>query len=334
MLKSIKHLTPTLAAAGTFIAFVMILWAMSPGAGPAAGVTPVAASAKKYTVTTSAIRASGRSYLRVQVTNRYGTTKRFTVKQRVCVSKKSCRTITATMTVAGQRTSWQNKHLGKAVHYKSGKHTVSVAAPSTPSPTPAPTVTVTRTAVPTAHPTATVTATRTATATATVTETATATATATVTETATATATATVTATVTETATAMVTATPAVTVTETVTATPTPGTTETPDPSDGPTPTPTPTPDPSITEPGTTPTPDAFCGAPVNPAGYTFCDTGRLQTAPDRAACAVFTCIPSYDTGRGYLVMCKDEQVSMSGGRSGVCSSHGGYLRTVFLRAA
>ncbi len=36
------------------------------------------------------------------------------------------------------------------------------------------------------------------------------------------------------------------------------------------------------------------------------------------------TCIPNFSKGTGYMNQCKDSTVSMSGGRPGACSSHGG----------
>ncbi|MET8047200.1 hypothetical protein ABZU75_06320 [Streptosporangium sp. NPDC005286] len=120
----------------------------------------------------------------------------------------------------------------------------------------------------------------------------------TVTTTATVTATATATATVT--ATVTVTATP--TVTATVTATPTLPALPT-----GP-----------------------LCGAPANAYGFTFCDTGSKVHQPADDACAVFPCIENFRDGTGYLVMCNDGMVSMSGGIQGVCSSHSGWQRDVY----
>jgi hypothetical protein len=66
-----------------------------------------------------------------------------------------------------------------------------------------------------------------------------------------------------------------------------------------------------------------LCGAPANPFGYTFCG-GQVITAPDPAVCNYFNCIPYFPKGKGYMEQCRDGMYSMSGGRSGACSSHGG----------
>jgi hypothetical protein len=73
------------------------------------------------------------------------------------------------------------------------------------------------------------------------------------------------------------------------------------------------------------------CGAPANPIGFTFCP-GTLVTLPDLRACAYFACVPNFRHGDGYLIQCRDGQLSMSGGIRGSCSHHGGDLRPVYLR--
>jgi hypothetical protein len=45
--------------------------------------------------------------------------------------------------------------------------------------------------------------------------------------------------------------------------------------------------------------------------------------APD-GVCVYFICIGNFFEGRGYMVVCNDNQVSMSGGIQGSCSQHGG----------
>ncbi len=66
-----------------------------------------------------------------------------------------------------------------------------------------------------------------------------------------------------------------------------------------------------------------LCGAPANPFGYNFCG-GQVITTPDPAVCNYFSCIPNFSNGKGYLEQCRDGMYSMSGGRSGACSYHGG----------
>ncbi|MER7134518.1 hypothetical protein [Streptosporangium saharense] len=78
---------------------------------------------------------------------------------------------------------------------------------------------------------------------------------------------------------------------------------------------------------------DTLCGAPANAYGFTFCATGARVSAPATEACLVFDCIDNFSEGRGYLVMCKDGKVSMSGGLPGVCSYHNGELREIYRLA-
>lgn len=61
--------------------------------------------------------------------------------------------------------------------------------------------------------------------------------------------------------------------------------------------------------------------APPNPWGYTF-DGGSLIFSPPSNFCDYFNCIASFWNGTGYVVQCVDGTFSLSGGRSGVCSSH------------
>ncbi|MFL6073477.1 MAG: hypothetical protein ACJ73S_08795 [Mycobacteriales bacterium] len=72
------------------------------------------------------------------------------------------------------------------------------------------------------------------------------------------------------------------------------------------------------------------CGAPPNPIGFTFCP-GTLVTRPDPRACVYFACVRDFRRGDGYLIQCRDGQLSMSGGIRGSCSHHGGDLRPVYL---
>ncbi|MFL6136555.1 MAG: hypothetical protein ACJ74O_02000 [Frankiaceae bacterium] len=88
-------------------------------------------------------------------------------------------------------------------------------------------------------------------------------------------------------------------------------------------PTPTPTPKPTHAVPST-------CGAPKNPWGYNFCGSGSLIYHPAPDVCGYFDCIDYFDNGVGYMIECSDGTYSMSGGRSGRCSHHGGELREVY----
>ncbi|MFD0883669.1 hypothetical protein ACFQ08_03735 [Streptosporangium algeriense] len=77
-------------------------------------------------------------------------------------------------------------------------------------------------------------------------------------------------------------------------------------------------------------TEDTLCGAPANTYGFTYCTTGARVDTPVEEACLVFSCIDYFSEGEGYLVMCADGKVSMSGGINGVCSYHGGWLRDIY----
>ncbi|TCO43616.1 hypothetical protein EV646_112193 [Kribbella antiqua] len=73
----------------------------------------------------------------------------------------------------------------------------------------------------------------------------------------------------------------------------------------------------------------ALCGAPANPYGYNFCGRGGYVRDPPLDVCSYFDCIPSFWNGTGYMEECQDGTYSMSGGRSGSCSHHGGNRRVV-----
>ena len=80
------------------------------------------------------------------------------------------------------------------------------------------------------------------------------------------------------------------------------------------------------------PPPGNLCGAPQNPYGLNYCGTGTTITKDQVPAdiCNYFTCIgtaPSHESfwaGQGYLALCNDGDISLSGGRSGACSYHDG----------
>ncbi|MEU1879454.1 hypothetical protein ABZ470_19235 [Streptosporangium sp. NPDC020072] len=89
---------------------------------------------------------------------------------------------------------------------------------------------------------------------------------------------------------------------------------------------------PTVTVTVTAPPPGTVdtCGAPANAYGFTYCTSGARVTTPVTEACQVFDCIDNFSEGRGYLVMCQDGKVSMSGGLDGVCSYHDGWLRDIY----
>ena len=74
----------------------------------------------------------------------------------------------------------------------------------------------------------------------------------------------------------------------------------------------------------------SLCGAPPNPFGYNFCGRGGYITSPAGTVCSYFDCIANFYNGVGYMVECGDGTYSMSGGRRGACSYHGGVSRPVY----
>jgi hypothetical protein len=70
------------------------------------------------------------------------------------------------------------------------------------------------------------------------------------------------------------------------------------------------------------------CGAPNNPYGYNFCSGSHIYNAPGDI-CDYFSCIANFSNGTGYMEECKDGTYSMSGGKRGACSDHGGEERAV-----
>lgn len=90
-----------------------------------------------------------------------------------------------------------------------------------------------------------------------------------------------------------------------------------------------PTPRPKRTTASPAPKRVNLCGAPQNPYGYNFCG-GSLIYSPASGVCGYFDCIDYFDNGVGYMIQCNDRMVSMSGGRRGSCSHHGGNRRPVY----
>jgi hypothetical protein len=74
----------------------------------------------------------------------------------------------------------------------------------------------------------------------------------------------------------------------------------------------------------------SLCGAPSNPYGYNYCGRGVRIYDPKPDICLYFDCIPAFGDGVGYMIECQDGMVSMSGGRRGSCSHHGGNRRPVY----
>lgn len=89
-------------------------------------------------------------------------------------------------------------------------------------------------------------------------------------------------------------------------------------------PPPNPPPAPTTTKPKTV----NLCGAPSNPWNYNFCGGSTISNPPDDF-CSFFECIDNFWNGRGYVIQCKDNMFSKSGGISGSCSYHGGYRRSL-----
>ena len=90
------------------------------------------------------------------------------------------------------------------------------------------------------------------------------------------------------------------------------------------------TPPPVTTPPTTMPSSGPTCGAPSNPYGFNYCQRGSLVTSPPLDICNYFSCIGNFWNGTGYMEECADGMVSMSGGRQGACSYHGGEQQPVY----
>lgn len=71
------------------------------------------------------------------------------------------------------------------------------------------------------------------------------------------------------------------------------------------------------------------CASPCNPWGYNF-SKGSYIYNPPSDFCSYFDCIQSFWNGSGYVMECKDAMYSLSGGRSGSCSHHGGNWRPLY----
>lgn len=80
----------------------------------------------------------------------------------------------------------------------------------------------------------------------------------------------------------------------------------------------------------TAPAKPSLCGAPQNPFGYNFCGRGGYIYSPAGSVCDYFSCINNFGNGAGYMVECNDGMYSMSGGKRGACSYHGGEQRAVY----
>jgi len=87
---------------------------------------------------------------------------------------------------------------------------------------------------------------------------------------------------------------------------------------------------PRSSAPASTARPALLCGAPPNPYGYNFCGRGGYVVDPAADVCDYFDCIDNFWNGQGHMEECQDHTYSMSGGRPGSCSYHGGNLRPVY----
>jgi hypothetical protein len=76
--------------------------------------------------------------------------------------------------------------------------------------------------------------------------------------------------------------------------------------------------------------PVSLCGAPPNPYGLNLCGRGSHVFHPPADVCDYFNCIANFSNGVGYMEQCQDGMYSMSGGRQGACSHHGGERQAVF----
>lgn len=90
---------------------------------------------------------------------------------------------------------------------------------------------------------------------------------------------------------------------------------------------------PSVSPTDTPPTPTANpCPDPYNnPWGYNFCMPGSVIAYPPVQFCArqYFPCVKGFWNQSGYVVECLDGRYARSGGTAFVCSSNGGYWRTL-----
>lgn len=94
----------------------------------------------------------------------------------------------------------------------------------------------------------------------------------------------------------------------------------------GPTPTPTPTPLPALTPiPKPTPCPAVNC----NPWGYNFTCCNFI-TAPAVGFCGYFPCSPTFASGVGYVVECKDGVYTKNGGKPNPCATDSGLQRPLY----
>ena len=113
---------------------------------------------------------------------------------------------------------------------------------------------------------------------------------------------------------------------------------ETPTPTPTPTPPkPTPTPTPTITKApvvakSTAPAPKPkpkYAAVNGNPWGFNWTCCKKIYDPPSEF-CSYFDCIASFWEGQGYVIQCDDSMFSLSGGRQGACSHHGGVNRPLY----
>ncbi|WP_141714968.1 hypothetical protein [Micromonospora rhizosphaerae] len=96
-----------------------------------------------------------------------------------------------------------------------------------------------------------------------------------------------------------------------------------PDPGD----TGNPQPSPSASSPS--PIPADRCGAPENPYNYNYCGGSRIYD-PEADVCSYFACVETFWEGNGYMVLCNDGLVSMTGMGTQPCGGHGGTKQDVY----
>ncbi|HLZ57102.1 MAG TPA: hypothetical protein VKR06_09160 [Ktedonosporobacter sp.] len=70
-------------------------------------------------------------------------------------------------------------------------------------------------------------------------------------------------------------------------------------------------------------------GVNGNPWGYDF-SPGNDIYSPPSDFCGHFGCIANFWNGSGYVIECSDGMYSLSGGRRGACSWHGGVWRELY----
>jgi hypothetical protein len=91
----------------------------------------------------------------------------------------------------------------------------------------------------------------------------------------------------------------------------------------------------SVSAQSSSPGTEQLCGAPPNPYHLSLCLGGSHVYRDNLPSdvCSYFKCINNFTNGTGYMVDCQDGMYSMSGGRQGACSQHGGVRQAVAMAA-